>query len=200
MAWRPRGQLPRGMSQAPTATTIAQLRRTIGAFLYAFAISGGVSAAELDVEILGFSDDTGQARVLLYTSPASYGSDTPDAVATAAVTARTATVRFLDVQGNYALIAHHDRDGDGRFDKAMLGVPMEPLGFSRGVWPGFARPDWAQVSMASENRPPVQPIWLRTHPLVALFQMLGVGLPSLLAVFAGLAAVRFARTFRSRHD
>lgn len=37
--------------------------------------------------------------------------------------------------GEYALVAHHDEDGDGLLDKNFIGIPNEPIAISRGYRP-----------------------------------------------------------------
>ena len=36
--------------------------------------------------------------------------------------------------GRYALIAFHDENNNGEFDRTVVGLPAEGLGFSNGAW------------------------------------------------------------------
>ena len=36
--------------------------------------------------------------------------------------------------GHYALAAYHDENGNGKFDRSLIGLPAEGLGFSNGAW------------------------------------------------------------------
>jgi len=36
--------------------------------------------------------------------------------------------------GRYAIAAFHDENGNGKFDRDLVGLPAEGLGFSNGAW------------------------------------------------------------------
>ena len=44
--------------------------------------------------------------------------------------------------GRYAVMAYHDRDGDGRLDTLPVGLPTEPYGFSNNSRGVFGPPKW----------------------------------------------------------
>ncbi|MCP4385868.1 MAG: DUF2141 domain-containing protein [Hyphomicrobiales bacterium] len=171
----------------------------LGAIFTAVALSGSAFATDIDLEIRGFADDAGVAVVRLYASQAAYEADAADELFLTRITARTADLRIPDLNGTYALVVHHDRDGNGMLNTLPLGVSLEPVGYSRGAWNVVSRPDWALASFSSDTRPSRQLIELRTNALVAFAQMLAVGLPTLLAVFLGLAVVRRVRTHVTGH-
>lgn len=55
------------------------------------------------------------------------------------------TVRLPAVpEGEYAIQAYHDRDGDGSVSRNPLGIPTEALGFSRAPPLGLHGPSFAR--------------------------------------------------------
>lgn len=59
--------------------------------------------------------------------------------------------------GRYAVLVFHDANGNGELDRNFIGIPREPLGFSRRYWakgePAFAE---AAVEVAEGERVPVE--------------------------------------------
>ena len=49
-------------------------------------------------------------------------------------------------EGTYAIAAFHDQNGNGELDTNMLGIPKEPLGFSKGKMKTFGPPSFAECS------------------------------------------------------
>lgn len=67
-------------------------------------------------------------------------------------------VRFDGLEpGRYAVLAFHDANGNGALDRNFMGIPREPLGFSRRYWakgePAFSE---ASVEVAEGERVPVE--------------------------------------------
>ncbi|WP_146136772.1 DUF2141 domain-containing protein [Aliiruegeria haliotis] len=164
-----------------------------GAILLVVASSSAVWADDLTISVEGFSDDLGQAVVEVFGSAETFRDGKPDAVLTARIVAREATVTLDGFEGTYALRAYHDRNLSGSLETLLPGIALEPSGYSQGVWSEVVRPDWVLVSSTSDIEPQEQLIRLRTNAFVAFAQMLTVGLPGLLAVFVGLALVRWLR-------
>ncbi len=176
-----------------TKPTRKRLLSLLGAFLVVTVFPGNVWADELTVTVEGFADDLGQAVVEVYGSAEAYRDGTPETVRAAKIVAREVTMTLNGFDGTYALRAYHDRNSNGSLETLTPGLPLEPSGYSQGAWSEMARPDWALVTFSSDIEPPKQLIRLRTNAFVAFAQMLAVGLPALLAVFAGLALVRGLR-------
>jgi uncharacterized protein (DUF2141 family) len=101
------------------------------------------AAGELRVDILGVKSTDGQIRVALFDSEKTF-LHSP---------VRSGSVGIEQSQGHwqvnglppgfYALAVYHDRNGNGKLDSNMLGIPLEPYGFSndaRGILgpPSFA--------------------------------------------------------------
>lgn len=58
------------------------------------------------------------------------------------------TVVFADLSpGLYAVIVVHDENDDGRFNKAILGVPLEPYGISNNPRTLVSPPNFAQAAV-----------------------------------------------------
>lgn len=181
------------MTKTRTKTPAILPRVPLGFAGTVLALALPASAADLTVDIRGFTDDTGQAVVHLFSSAEAHAVGEPDAIFTADIVARQAEVRIPDLDGTYAVIGFHDRNGNGRLDTLAGGIALEPHGYSQGAWSDLSRPSWEVAAFSSDIEPPVQLIDLRTNTLVAFLQMLAVGLPPLVVIFAGLAAVRWAR-------
>lgn len=49
-------------------------------------------------------------------------------------------------EGTYALAAFHDENGNDKLDTNMLGIPKEPLGFSKGKMKTFGPPSFEECS------------------------------------------------------
>jgi uncharacterized protein (DUF2141 family) len=94
------------------------------------------AVGELRVDILGVKSTDGQLRVALFDSEKAF-LHSP---------VRTGSVGIEQSQGHwqvnglpsgfYALAVYHDRNGNGKLDNNMLGIPVEPYGFSndaRGI-------------------------------------------------------------------
>lgn len=55
------------------------------------------------------------------------------------------TVTFADLPpGSYAIALYHDRNGNGKLDSNVLGIPREPYGFS-GKAPTMGPANWDQA-------------------------------------------------------
>ncbi len=133
------------------------------------AESAARTSAELRVTIHGFRSATGTVLIGLYDSQAPFeraiemAGDTgftndPDRVAGAALRANaalTSTAVFTDLPpGRYAIIVFHDENGSGKLDKNILGVPLQPYGFSNDAQ-GFLGPpsfDDAMIKLGTGNQ------------------------------------------------
>ena len=107
----------------------------------------GARGAELTVEISGAVADTGQVEVSLFDSaetfmkePLLQQSGRPDA------DGQLRIVFAALPQGDYAVVAVHDEDANGRLDSGFFGIGGEAYGFSNEVRPWFGWPDFEQAS------------------------------------------------------
>src|SRR5690606_17095923 len=71
-------------------------------------------------------------RVALYASEADYRRTAVRALEARPAPGRVA-LRFADLPaGDYAVAMYHDRNGNGKLDSNLVGIPTEPYGFSGG--------------------------------------------------------------------
>jgi uncharacterized protein (DUF2141 family) len=104
-----------------------------------------IPSAGLRVRVAGLRDSKGQVICTLYDSPEAFPSDSNRAVghATVAIRDRSAECDFAGIApGKYALVAFHDENGNGEFDRNWFGMPKEGYTFSNNVRPVFAPPSF----------------------------------------------------------
>lgn len=54
---------------------------------------------------------------------------------------------FKDIpEGNYAIAVFHDKNSNGKLDTNMLGIPKEPVAFSKGKMKTFGPPSFDECS------------------------------------------------------
>ena len=118
------------------------------------------TAAELTLTVDGYRPGQGSLVVGVYDTPASFdravqlASETfrndPERVAGVALRATCGPPCRVALAGlppgRYAVIAFHDRNGNGRLDKNFIGKPTEPYVFSNNASNGFAAPHFAQAA------------------------------------------------------
>lgn len=120
----------------PELTTAAQALR-------AAAQSDGHA---LTVRVLNPASDAGEIWVGLYASEAAY--DDGDEIVSATIPAgeeRPEAV-FSDLPaGEYGVIAFHDSNANGDFDRNFMGIPTERYGFSNNPRPRFRAASWEEA-------------------------------------------------------
>lgn len=114
--------------------------RVGGSSLAGLAVLAMVRAADasvLTVEVEGFADTVGQAVLRLHDSSESDLEAPARLILKSLVRdGRAIFVANGLVPGRYALVAFHDRNGNGVVDHGWTGFPVEPLAFSNGFRPG----------------------------------------------------------------
>ncbi|MCP5072827.1 MAG: DUF2141 domain-containing protein [Rhodobacteraceae bacterium] len=154
-----------------------------------------VSAGGIDLTITGFTQDNGTARIVVMAGSQGYRGEV-DAERVVSVPIHNGQAHWAanDITpGDYALIVHHDQNANDDLDRPLIGLPLEPYGYSSGAWTSLGLPGWEDVRFSVSDGTAIQAIHIRPNAFVALIQMLLVGLPSLLLIFAGLAVVRARR-------
>lgn len=112
------------------------------------AIAGTARAATLNVTIDNIPDAQGNIRIALCSNAEFLR---PTCQYTAQTPARSGSVQLAlnDVApGTYALQAFQDRNGNRKLDRSFIGMPQEPLGFSRDPKLRFGPPDFDQADIA----------------------------------------------------
>lgn len=125
-------------------------RIVVAALVAGVAFSGAGGQAQppaghsLTVTVTDVAGNAGVLRIALFTAKAGFPDDFTKAAKTASVKPDKPTHTFDGmVAGEYVVVVHHDRDGDGAVKKSLIGVPTEPIGLSNHPKLGFGnRPDF----------------------------------------------------------
>jgi uncharacterized protein (DUF2141 family) len=116
------------------------IRKTLLACTLAAALPA--FATEVTFEVAGLSSAEGQVMVALYDE----GGFLKKAVKAKRVKAAGGSVSgtFGDVPaGDYAAVAYHDENGNGKLDFNPIGMPIEKTGFSRDARGTMGPPTFA---------------------------------------------------------
>lgn len=109
--------------------------------------------ARLEVTVVGFENDEGQALMSLFLDDAGWPDD-PDAAFVALslpIRERTVVAAIDDVPpGSVAVAVFHDEDVDGELDQNFLGIPREDYGFSRDARGRFGPPGFDDARLEIE--------------------------------------------------
>jgi uncharacterized protein (DUF2141 family) len=104
-----------------------------------------VYAADLTVEIKGLTSANGKVLISLFDKADGWMKR---GLKTSGVDAQKdgVTYEFKDLpMGEYALSIHHDENGNGKFDTNLVGMPIEPYGFSNDAMGNFGPPTFEQA-------------------------------------------------------
>lgn len=123
--------------------------RTVTTLLSAatLLLFGGASctyAADLTVVIQNIQQDTGNVMLGLFSTPEDFPKTAIQGMFVTAAK-RDATGRITLVMrdlapGQYAVSAFHDIDGNGKLNTNLMGMPIEPYGFSNDAQGQFGPP------------------------------------------------------------
>jgi uncharacterized protein (DUF2141 family)/Flp pilus assembly protein TadD len=92
-----------------------------------------VPTGDLKVEIVGLKSTEGQLRVALFDSEAAFLKN-PVSASVVSIEQSQGHWQANSLRcGFYALAVYHDRNGDGKLNSNMLGIPLEPYGFSNNA-------------------------------------------------------------------
>ena len=102
------------------------------------------AAADLEITVENVKSADGALRVGLYASEADYRKSAMRQLKAVPAPGQVA-IRFADLPaGEYAIAMYHDRNGNGKLDSNLVGVPTEPYGFS-GESAALGAPGWPQA-------------------------------------------------------
>jgi uncharacterized protein (DUF2141 family) len=119
--------------------------------------------ADLVVVVEGVSGAGGVVHVDLCTS-STFLSERCAVSRTAPAHAGAVAVTLPDVPaGEYAIQAWYDRNADGEVNRNALGIPTEPLGFSRSPPLGLHGPSFARSAFVHGAEP--QPVTVKVRKL-----------------------------------
>jgi uncharacterized protein (DUF2141 family) len=102
-------------------------------------------ASVLHVRVVNLRNSTGQVICTLFNSPMAFPTDSTRAVAQVAapINDNAAVCNFSGLaQGKYAVVAFHDENSNGKFDRNWFGLPKEGYAFSNNVRPVFSPPSF----------------------------------------------------------
>lgn len=114
----------------------------------------GLSAqVRLEVETLGVKTSEGYICVALYTEEEGFLKFDRVYRSGRAPARQGATRVVIDdlPSGEYALAVFHDRNGDEALNTNWLGIPREPLGFSRARMKAFGPPGFRECAIKVET-------------------------------------------------
>jgi len=109
-----------------------------------FAQSGG--QATIILKITGLRSEKGQVKIAVFNSSEKWLGEQPIYSSTITVDGLSVTWRINDVPyGDYGVAVFHDENGNGKMDKNVLGMPLEPYGFSNNLRVTFGPPKWEKA-------------------------------------------------------
>ena len=117
--------------------------------------SGGVTAL-LTVQITGFEEITGFARMEIFSSEDGFPRDTSRSVYSASEPVNSDPVTFTIESlepGIYAITVYHDEDGDGELDMKFFGPPSEKVGTSNNARGRMGPPSFEDACFTLGNEP-----------------------------------------------
>lgn len=119
--------------------------RGIACALALATLPAAANAADIAVTVENVKSTDGALMVALYASAEDYRKKSLRGVQ-AAPAPGAVSVRFDGVPaGDYAIAMFHDRNGNGKLDSNLMGIPTEPYGFSGDQRPVVGPPDWQQA-------------------------------------------------------
>ncbi|MCG8510100.1 MAG: DUF2141 domain-containing protein [Rhodospirillales bacterium] len=119
----------------------------IGAMMLAQA----ATAADLTVTIADLRSARGEVHIALYDDAQAFPKD-GRYIADQIVPANAAVAVFADLApGTYAIATYHDENGNGGFDRGLLGLPLEGYGFSNDAHAVFGPPDFEEAAFQVEE-------------------------------------------------
>jgi len=114
------------------------------------AQSGG--SGTIILKVTGLRSEKGQVKIAVFNSSETWLGDHPAYNATIDVDGQSVTWRLNDVPyGDYGIAVFHDENKNGKMDKNLLGIPLEPYGFSNNQRANFGAPKWEKSKFAVRN-------------------------------------------------
>ena len=108
------------------------------------AQSSGRGSIVLNVS--GLHSQKGRVRIAVFNSSEKWLGDKPLYSSTINVNGQTVSWKINDVPyGDYGVAVFHDENSNGKMDKNVLGIPLEPYGFSNNVGVTFGPPKWEKA-------------------------------------------------------
>jgi uncharacterized protein (DUF2141 family) len=122
---------------------VKQLFQCIAAAM--LATTGMAQSADLTVDVAGLANAKGTVMVAVFDSA---GHFLKQPLRTATVAAQPGQVQLLIndlAPGDYAVSLFQDENGNGKLDKNLVGMPIEPYGFSNDAAGSNGPPGFEQA-------------------------------------------------------
>lgn len=122
------------------------------------------SAVSLTVNVTGYKSWNGFVRIAVFNSSEFWPEDKDNAVftITSPINSDTVSIEIPELeQGEYAVAAFHDEDGDAVFDRGLFSVPTERYGFSNNARSSSGPPDYRDATFTVEGDPLTVTVVLR---------------------------------------
>src|SRR5215471_10578367 len=121
-------------------------RRIIYSLAYIILFSVGVSfatsslaqsggKATLILKVTGLRSEKGQVKIAVFNSSEKWLGEQPT---------YSSTINEVPY-GDYGVAVFHDENSNGKMDRNVLGIPLEPYGFSNNVRVTFGPPKWEEA-------------------------------------------------------
>ncbi len=108
------------------------------------AQSGG--QATIILKVTGLHPKKGQVKIAVFNSPEKWLGEQPIYSTTMNVDGASVTWKINDAPyGDYGVAVLDDENANGKMDKNVLGMPLEPYGFSNNVRVTFGPPSWEKA-------------------------------------------------------
>jgi len=108
------------------------------------AQSGG--QATIILKLTGLRSAKGQVKIAVFNSAETWLGEQTIYSSTINVDGQSVKWRIHDVPyGDYGVAVFHDENSNGKMDKNVLGIPLEPYGFSNNVRVTFGPPKWEKA-------------------------------------------------------
>jgi uncharacterized protein (DUF2141 family) len=114
------------------------------------AQSGGPGTIIL--KVTGLHSEKGQVRIAVFNSSETWLGEQPLYSSTIKVDGQSVVWKISDVPyGDYGIAVFHDENKNGKMDKNLLGMPVEPYGFSNNLRVILRAPKWEKAKFAVKN-------------------------------------------------
>ncbi len=143
------------------------------ALLFGALSATDATAGQIDLKMSGFASDDGMARIVVMEGRDGYSGATPVALV-ASVPIRDGEAAWSGEvpPGTYAIIAHHDRNGNGALDRPLFQLPLEPYGYSNGAWTSAGLPSFEEVAFEVGEGASPQRIVMRSNAFITLAKII----------------------------
>lgn len=120
-----------------------------------FAPSSSAKSSEhasIILKVTGLRSEKGQVKIAVFNSFEKWLGEEPIYSSTINVDGQSVTWKINDVPyGDYGVAVFHDENSNGKMDKNVFGIPLEPYGFSNNVRVTFGPPKWDKAKFGVKS-------------------------------------------------